>query len=59
MNLRSVTMGRAMETLAQQTRIVPTIMFRSSESVSYGMGELEEPPPDVMELEVQPQGDER
>lgn len=59
MNLRSVTMGRAMETLAQQTRIVPTIMFRSSESVSYGMEELEEPPPDVMELEVLPQGDER
>lgn len=63
MNIRSITMGQALETLAQQSRIVPTLIFRgrASESVSsrssYEMGEYSEP---VMEPEVMlvPQQDE-
>ena len=32
MNIRSITMGEALDTLAQQSRIIPTIIFRSSNS---------------------------
>ena len=56
MNLRSIDMGRALDTLTQESRIIPTIMFLGSESVSYGIGE--ETLPDVMELEEQCQLDE-
>ena len=39
MNIRSITMGEALETLAQQSLIVPSILFRRSESVNNEMGE--------------------
>ena len=54
MNIRSITMGQALETLAQQSRIVPTLIFpsRGSESVSSYDGMGEEPFPNVMDPEV-------
>ena len=45
-------MGQALETLAQQSRVVPTIVFHNPESVSYRMGE--EHFPDGVELEELP-----
>jgi len=53
LNIRSITMGQALETLAQQTRAVPSIVFHAPESVSYRMGE--EHFHDGMELEELPQ----
>lgn len=32
MNIRAITMGRAMDVLAQQSRVVPSILFRVPES---------------------------
>lgn len=50
MNIRSITMGQALETLAQQSRVVPTMIFRNPEE--------EEHFPDVMELEELPREDD-
>jgi hypothetical protein len=50
-------MGQALETLAQQSRVVPTIIFRNPESFSYRMGE-EHFPNASMELEELPRQDE-
>ena len=43
-------MGQALETLAQQSRVVPTIIFRNRQSVSHRIGMGEEHFPDVVEL---------
>ena len=43
-------MGQTLETLAQQTRAIPTIVFYNPESVSYRIGEER----DGMELEELP-----
>ena len=48
-------MGKALETLAQQSRIVPTIIFRDPETVTYGR---EQHIPVVMELGELPREDE-
>ena len=62
MNIQSITMGEALETLAQQGRIIPTIMFqvRDPESFSVGYGTEEESFPDVTRSEDSelPQQDE-
>ena len=47
-------MGEALESLAQQSRIIPTMMFRNPQNVSYGMG-VE---PDIIELGELPHQDE-
>lgn len=47
MNIRSLTMGEALDSLAQQSRVLPTIVFRNPQSVSHGMEEE----PHVIELE--------
>jgi hypothetical protein len=39
MNIRAVVMGRAMETLAQQSRIIPPTIFRGHASVNCRTGE--------------------
>ena len=59
MNIRSITMGQALETLAQQSRIVPTMIFRNPESaVTTGHRMGEEHFSDGMELgELPPQDD--
>jgi len=60
MNIRSITMGQALETLAQESRIVTgtAVMFHGDESISYRMGEDSEPPfRDVTESEELPQHD--
>jgi hypothetical protein len=49
-------MGQALEKLAQQSRVVPTIFFRNPESFSYRMGE--EHFPNAMEHEELPRQDE-
>lgn len=54
MNIRSITMGGALETLAQQSRFIPVMMFRDPHIVSYDT-EVE---PDVVELDDLPHHDE-
>lgn len=49
MNLRSITMGQALETIAQESRIVRPIMFISPESLRASYGTWEESLRDVME----------
>jgi hypothetical protein len=49
-------MGQAPETLAQQSRVVSSIIFCNLESFSYRMGE--EHFPNAMELEELPRQDE-
>jgi len=51
LNIRSITMGQALETFAQQSRFIPTIIFRDADTVSYGR-EV------VIELEELPREDE-
>ena len=40
MNIRSITMDRALSTLTHQSRVVPTLLFRSPESINYETGEV-------------------
>ena len=47
MNIRSITMEQALETLAQQSRLVPTLLFRDRESNEMS----DEPFPDATEHE--------
>lgn len=55
MNVRSITMGKALESLAQQSRIVPTMLFRVPQNVGHGMEDAFQ---DGMELEELPQQNE-
>ena len=41
MNIRAITMNRAISTLAEQSRVVPSLIFRSSEGASHRSGETE------------------
>ena len=40
MNIRAITVDQAISTLVQEGRAVPTLVFRSPQSITYNMGGL-------------------
>ena len=57
MNIRSLSMERSFSTLLDQSRIVPTLLFRGPESISYGTEE-EAQSSNVIEMWPEEDGDD-